>query len=512
MPYCQPESSDPRRRATLRAARLAGYALLAAALILPVLQFQKTTLRNQRRLQRYRDEISRMPESAKAVPPKRPKGHKGAIGRWRYACRQLWAGRNIYAPLGVPGQAHDPADRYTLDPRIYGGPVAMHPNMPFVVMLLTPFANMPIWAMALSFNVLKVLAILTAFLMLVRVANHHRARMGDWVAGLALLWAIKFIVGDIQHGNTNVFVLWGIALHLWLYRRGHDLAAGAALALPICLKMTPALFILYWLYQRGWKVLGGVLVAMFVLAVILPATALGPQRFATLGQAWLKNLIVPGLVEGAWYPAHVNQSLPGVAARYLLEGPSGNIFWDPDDNVYQAQTKFGWITLVALPSATVKMIVRIGQLAIMALLAWAIGWRRLPRTDGRRALHYGLVATAMLLLNQRTWNHHGVVLLTASLAIWYALAYGRMTRPRRLCLLISMFAAGFLIWAPGTTTLHVAAWFADRDRHAGDLWADYAKAYGPTFYHLLVLLVAGVVLSVSLRKTGDPYAPKRQPL
>ena len=83
--------------------------------------------------------------------------------------------------------------------------------------------------------------------------------------GLGLLWVLMFVIGDLQHGNTHVLVLGAITLHLWLYRRGHDWAAGGALALAICLKMTPALFVLYWLYQRNWKLLGGTLLMANIL-------------------------------------------------------------------------------------------------------------------------------------------------------------------------------------------------------------------------------------------------------
>ena len=84
---------------------------------------------------------------------------------------------------------------------------------------------------------------------------------------------------------------------------------------------------------------------------------------------------------------------------------------------------------------------------VVAAVAWGIGWRKLARDDGRRSLHYGLVVIAMLLLNQRTWEHHAVVLLIANVAIWQAIAFGRMGRSARLWALVLMLTAGAVYWA-----------------------------------------------------------------
>ena len=71
--------------------------------------------------------------------------HKGAVGRWRKAVHEFWAGKNIY-------RHYDETDDDV-------GRVRLHPNTPFTVMLLTPFAYLSVPAMALTFNVLKVAAL-----------------------------------------------------------------------------------------------------------------------------------------------------------------------------------------------------------------------------------------------------------------------------------------------------------------------------------------------------------------
>jgi len=487
LPYTIPLAENVR----LRRVRAAVYVLLIAAFVAVTIQFQVLTVRNYRGLGEQ--------------------AHKGAVGRWRTAVDEFWEGRNIYRnPVDGPGEA---APGRPLPPRQN----YLHPNMPFTVMLLTPFALLPVPWMAITWSLLKVGLVVMALLMAARLAAHHRRRTSDWVVLLGLLWALDFLIGDIQHGNTNVLVLGAICLHLWLYRRGNDFWAAAPLVAAICLKMTPALFLLYWLYQRNWKLLGGAVVFLFLFVVVVPwaalAVAFGPGHYFHLTAAWLDNLILPGLVKGAWYPVHINQSISGVFSRYFLEGQYGDIFWNADDDPgYLPQEKPGWITLVALSPVTVKWMIRGVQLLVVAAMAWAIGWRKLPRDDGRRALHYGLVLTGMMLLNQRTWNHHAAVLLPAYVAAWHALGYGRMNRLPRLTAFALLMLAGPLLWMSGNAMVKVVAALSGHAMRKGAHWADYVKAYGPTFYHFLLLLMVLVILSAALRRKDKPYLDARQPL
>jgi len=483
LPYASPAPSDPRTRGRITAARIAGYVLLAGIFIAPVVGFQISTARRLAKA----DQVG-------------VKSHKGAIGRWRSAVHEFWAGKNIYRNYG---EKNDDV-----------GTKRLHPNMPFTVLLLSPFAYLSVPVMALTFNVLKVAALIASLLMAARLAGHGRRRIPDWVLGLAMLWTALLIVGDIQHGNTNSFVLFAIVLHLWLYRRGRDLGAGAALTVAICLKMTPALFVLYWLYQRNWKLLTGVVIATVLFAVVIPGAAVGPERYAVLTRTWLNNLIVPGLVKGAWYPIHINQSLPGVAGRYLFAEPSpnGDIFWNPDDHVYGTHPQRGWIAVASLSEPTVKRIVQGGQVLILALMAWSIGWRKLPRDDGRRALHYGLVVTAMLLMNQRTWDHHAGILLLATVAIWQGLAHGRMSNARRWTAFLLLLAAGLCVWLSRTEAVKLFARIAGGPEADGEHWKNMTEAYGAVFLHFVLLFAAGVIVALGIRKSPEPYAETVQKL
>jgi hypothetical protein len=285
-------------------------------------------------------------------------------------------------------------------------------------------------------------------------------------------------------------------------------SAGVALSAAICLKLTPALFVPYWLAQRNWRLAGAAAVSTIVLAVAVPAAALGPARSWQLTEAWVRHVVGPAAGGGQWYPQHSNQSLAGVASRYFLTGRDGDYMHAPDD---VADDRHGWITLVALQPGTVRWIVRAGQLAVLAMLAWAIGWRRLGRDDGRRMLHYGLITLGMMLLNQRAWDHHAAVVLVAALAVWQAIAYGRVGRGMRAVSLGMALLAGVGVWLTRSDVVTSIARLGGAADAAG-AWADRVEAYGPTFYYFVLLLVAGAILAARLRRLEEPYAAERQKL
>jgi len=519
LPYRSPLPDDPAARRRVRAIRVAAYVAVIAAVIVTIIQFQYGTMRNLRKAEQFDRAYPDWPVVFEPGTPPRPGGHKGAIGRWRKAVRQFWAGRNIYGlvPKDWNSLEHTPVSQ--LESASEHGLVFMHPNTVFTVLLLTPFAYLPVWAMALSFNLLKAAALAAAVLMTARLAAHEQPdrgqrdpRIADWVLLLGLLWTLLPILTDLQHGNTNTFVLAAIVLHLWLYRRGRDIAAGAALAGAICLKLTPVLFVVYWLYQRSWKPAASAVAATVALAVVIPAAAVGPTRYAELTGSWYRSIIRPGLVERSWYPEHINQSLSGVVSRYFLEGRDGDIFWGPDDDPHYQTRRHGWITIVPLPPATARWLLRAGQLAVVLLGAWAIGLRKLPRRDGRRALHYGIVLLRMMLLNQRTWHHHAVVLLPAGVAVWQAVAYARISLRARAWALGLTVAAGVVNLLGREDLFRVIAKLTGHGKDAAERWTDVAKAYGPTFYLFVLLLAAAAVLAAATRRGETPYADRRQTL
>ena len=517
LPYETFLPDDPSKRRFATVLRVVLYILFFTAMIVPIVQLESTVLRNQRRARQYNTRLQENRLTEKDIQDGPPKGTKGAVNRWRTAVHEFWDGKNIYLSseqrTGQIATTDEPSSDEDSDEE---SSVSLHPNMPFVVILLTPFSYLPMWAGGLLFTILKVLAVFVAILASVRVVNHRGMRMPEWVVGLGILWWLAGMIGDIQHANTNGFVLVAIVFHLWLYRRGKDLTAGVLLALAVCIKMTPALFVLYWIYQRNWRLLRGCLGAGLLFTVVIPAVLIGPARYSELTSTWYQNLIKPGLIKGAWYPIHINQSLPGVTSRYLLGGQSGgDINWNPDDRSYEESGRrkgHKWIAFASLDQQVVKRIIKGLQVCIVLLMGWAIGLRKLPRDDGRRSLHYAMILAAILLLNQRSWGHHAAILLPAFLGVWYAIGFGKFGKRLRLIALIMILLCGIVSWLSSGELMVLYGKLSGLPKPQAKKFADCLEGYGPKFVVFLLLFLTAVILSVGMKKSDPPYAPERQKL
>lgn len=391
---------------------------------------------------------------------------QGAILYWTPAVRQMWEGRNIYLPV----QDHGGSDPLTGRPLAEQGPVRSplvglspeeltetipwpHPNMPFVVILLTPLSKLPPLTEAVAVIVLQLAALGAAVYWACWAVNHDGRKMADWVLGLALVFAMPLVIADIQQGNTNTFVLAALAGHLFLYRRGQDQWAGAALALAICFKLTPLLFALYWLYQRNWKLLGGLVIALAAMVVLTPLVLLGWARYIILTDGWLRY--VGGYLDAAYLSAD------------------------------------GFNVLLA------------AKLAGLVLLAWAIGWRRLSRDDGRRGLHYALVLAAVLLLTGQTRLESAAPMLVAYLAVWYALACGRLPAWMRLGAMAIVLAGGVPLYA-----MVIAGFAPIAGQSAEGLSKVLAAGGSATFKWLMAFLAAAFILLEGLGRQDEPYTSR----
>ena len=127
-------------------------------------------------------------------------------------------------------------------------------------------------------------------------------------------------------------------------------------------------------------------------------------------------------------------------------------------------------------------------------------------------LHYGLVVTALLLLNQRTWGHHATLLLIADVGIWQGVGFGRMTRSARAWALGFMISGAVVIFSTTSGAIKGMGELLGQTPEQADILSDVVTAYGPMFFHFVFLLGTGVLLSVILRGSQPPYAVERQKL
>jgi alpha-1,2-mannosyltransferase len=246
--------------------------------------------------------------------------------------------------------------------------------------------------------------------------------------GAALLTGLP-VVNTMVHGQSNLLVLF-LLCSTWLCLR-HDRhrAAGAALALAILIKPSPAIFLLYLAARRSWRALG---TCVATLAVAAAATlALLPSG---LWRTWLLE-VRPSLAYGR-QPLHLfspacpsNQSLNALVSRFFLEPAC-----QPID--------------APLPIAG-RVLAYALAIAVLVLALYAVSRAHsgsaLPSIEASD-LGFCLYLATMFLVGSLSWEHH-LVFAMPGLAL---LLLSALRQPRGAAELIGLAACvpGILVTLP----------------------------------------------------------------
>ncbi len=130
---------------------------------------------------------------------------------------------------------------------------------------------------------------------------------------LVLLLSLRPILGDLHHGNNNLLILFLVVAMFYAWRRGYDIACGAAcLGLATSYKVTPALFFVYFAYKRSWRTVGWGVLGLGIFLFIVPSAVIGTEFNGECLRMWWQRMVTPFVVKGAASPQEINQSFPGV--------------------------------------------------------------------------------------------------------------------------------------------------------------------------------------------------------
>jgi hypothetical protein len=323
-----------------------------------------------------------------------PKGQRSAIMRWREQLLALDNGDDIY---------HEFA----------------YPNPPIMAMVLKPLADIePGFVGALLWYYLKVGMSLASLYWLFRLVQGSGVAFPPWAKALVVLLSLRPIMGDLIHGNVNLFILFLVMGGLYAFHKGRPARGGVLLALAIACKVTPALFVPYLVWKRAWRALAGCAVGLVLFLWVVPASYFGWEKNQELLTSWTRQMIVPYLVHGEVTSSHENQSLPGVAQRLLTHSPS---FLDYDPDPPHAPRPQRYDNLLDLPPATIGWLVKVAELGFVVLVVWRCRQPLAARAGWRLAAEFGVIVLGMLLFSERTWKHHCVTLMVPFAVLCYYL-------------------------------------------------------------------------------------------
>ena len=388
-----------------------------------------------------------------ATPSRLGTQTRTAVLRWREPVNDLAAGVNVYD-----------GSKY----------VYPYPNPPVMALVLWPLEQLPPLAGVAVWFALKAAMAAAALAWAFRLCGP----VPGGAKAVAVVLSLHPILGDLSHGNVNIFVAFLVLGSLELLRRRLDFAAGLVLALAVACKVTPGLFLPYLVWKRAWRAVAGSVVGLSLWLVVVPGAAVGWQHNLALLSSWYGGMVRPFVADGQVTSERANQSLPGLAFRLLTAGPS-NPDRDADDAPYVPE----FHTIADLGPGGAGWVVRGFQAAfVLAVVA-------LCRTRERQGLAFaaecGLIVLGTLLFSERTWKHHGVTLVLPFAVLATCLASREILAGWRRWVVGTVGVIGALTLGPGLL---------------GDAGQDLALIYGSyTAAFLLLATVMGANL-VALRR------------
>jgi hypothetical protein len=391
--------------------------------------------------------------------------NRSAYMRWREQLLELDHGENIYD-------------------------VYVYPNPPVMALVLRPLAHIePAFVGALLWYYLKAGMALASLYWVFRLVQGNGPAFPPWAKALVVLLSLRPIMGDLIHGNVNLFILFLVMAGLYAFHKGRRAGGGLLIALAIACKVTPALFVPYLVWKRAWRALAGCGVGLVLFLWVVPSCFLGWGENQRLLTSWTNQMIVPFVVHGEVTSVHENQSLPGLATRLLMHRPSFVEWEKAPPHGLRAQF---YDNIFDLSPAVPHWVVRGAELLFLLLVVWRCRQALTARADWRLAAEFAVVVLGMLLFSERTWKHHCVTLMLPFGVLCYHLATARPGRWMTRYLVGTLVAVALLMLTTstvgserGTPSAWVLAW---------DTAAKMAQVYGAYVWAYILLLTALVVV------------------
>jgi hypothetical protein len=366
-----------------------------------------------------------------------------------------------------------------------------YPNPPIMVMLLKILVPLHPVIGSLIWYYLKVAMTLVAMCIMFRLVETPGQPWPIWAKAAAVVLSLRPIIGDLTHGNVNLFILLLVVAALAFYRAKRGGLAGLSLALAIACKVTPALFIPYFVWKRAWSTVAGCGVGLVLFFWIVPGLFFGFGPNAEYLSAWRIAMIEPYAVRGEVTTEYENQSLPGLVHRMLTDSASFSTFSFEGGRYITDESH----NFVSWPPFVARCIVR-GCMAVFVLVVVCVC--RQPTDQRERwqlAAEYGLILVGMLLFSERTWKHHCVTLLIPFGVLVYYLATGNPGPRMKRFVVVTLVLAGLLMMSTGT------GWGKDMSR-----WGKLAQVYGA--YVWVNLLLAGALAFVLYKHRVSAPSPE----
>ncbi|NNM84749.1 MAG: DUF2029 domain-containing protein [Phycisphaerales bacterium] len=361
------------------------------------------------------------------------------------------------------------------------------PMPPTTLGLLAPFA----WVSPANAQLIWALCKLPMVMLIFYLCRSMVRKAGsrfEWPA-LLLLGLIWFwpIIGDVQEGQMNLFMLTPMVIGLWLAQLDEAWAnwpAGFMLALAVCIKVTPIIFLVYMLWRRRWSVATAMVVGMAFWIFGFGTLCFGWSQNLAWWHQWTNIMITPYVLKGT-VAVSSGESIPSFLNRLLTHTPAFvSLAGGKHINHY--------CNVLSLPEPIARHIIR-GLLVAVGIVGLIWMRRPLPSLRCRRyILELGAIAAFMLWAEEWSWVPHYVTLVLTLSAAVMILCDVEATAAARRRVLYALFAAAVLM-----------LFTSDIDKLFGHNGPNWGRTMDP-------VLFAGIILVWAIMFSGYPDAIARR--
>jgi hypothetical protein len=234
-----------------------------------------------------------------------------------------------------------------------------------------------------------------------------------------VLVALPAIMTSLNRGQMESLTLFLLAMCILAATRGRQVRAGLWLGAAICIKLLPAMLLVYPLWRRQWRFVFSTAAGVIAGLLIFPSLVLGPIRTARYYREYAQVMVLPSLGWGE------DRSREDELLR--LNGGDGESILSTLHNALNSQTprearpqqaSFG-VRAISLGIGCV----------LLAATLWAGGR---GRRDGPIAgmLFFGLLILDLLLITPKSHSHYYCLIVPLVMGIvaweWQTAGGGRI--------------------------------------------------------------------------------------
>ena len=232
-------------------------------------------------------------------------------------------------------------------------------------------------------------------------------RAGLLLYGLTFLGVMRFILNNLNTGQSNILMMSGIIIGLYYISKKNEVLGGSILAFSMTIKYTPLIFIPYFLLRRKIK-LSLVILASLAVYLLLPSLFIGSKT----NISYLKNMVSfltnSTILEKTTILDPKNQSLLSLFHRLFSYRALLNHFHIPPMPFQSLKLSDASINLIFISAATVIYLIALYRPRKIYLSESAYN-----------NIDYALLLICVALFNLNAWMHN-YILLTPG---YFVLAY-----------------------------------------------------------------------------------------